>query len=134
MQREIKFRAWDDGKMNHFGDKCEHWHDEIITFFETIRADSIVMQYTGLKDKNGKDMYEGDIIQYDDKISVIRYSCAEYICDYYQKSDIEGINGFLKGYESLNKIIKVEGNYSFPIKNIEIIGNIYENPELLKIT
>ena len=57
MPREIKFRAWDGGFKEMRGpfdvhDLCEHYN-----------GDEILLQYTGLKDKNGKEIYEGDIVQ-----------------------------------------------------------------------
>lgn len=59
MEREIKFRAWDDGNMLQQPiDGCFG----LSRFLGFLREDAILMQYTGLKDNNGKDIYDGDII------------------------------------------------------------------------
>lgn len=72
-----------------------------------------LMQYTGLKDKNGKEIYEGDIIAFPTYKTVIEWSDkhAAYKpwCEY------------MEGHDNIE-----EG------EPIEVIGNIYENPELLK--
>lgn len=84
----------------------------------------VVQQYTGLRDKNGKDTYEGDIIQYnvgssyDDMSFVVKWS----------NDSLSWIFQSISG-EVLSNCWTPNGNrFNF----IEIIGNIYENPELLK--
>ena len=84
----------------------------------------VVQQYTGLRDKNGKDIYEGDIIQYnvgssyDDMSFVVKWS----------NDSLSWIFQSISG-EVLSNCWTPNGNrFNF----IEIIGNIYENPELLK--
>ena len=78
-------------------------------------------QYTGLKDKNGKEIFEGDIVSFN------------------LKSDSEGrpnITGYIEyqttfsGYRSMS----FKGSFAldYNIKDIEVIGNIYDNPELLE--
>lgn len=72
----------------------------------------ILMQYTGLKDKNGKEIYEGDICKYYNRIGVIKYSenCPQFVLF------------------SGNEDFKID---KFMLKEIVVLGNIYENPELL---
>ena len=113
--REIKFRAWDKRQRKMIGgccnllmgmDGCLFWNfgRSCNVLGGQKFTDYILMQYTGLKNKNGKEICEGDILK--DKYGVhILYSLQEYI---------------RKRHNWLE-----DDNY-------EIIGNIYENPELLK--
>lgn len=123
--REIKFRAWD--KENKEMLEVENLHfDEYHNNEMTIRTtmyndyfdteDMILMQYTGLHDKNGKEIYEGDIVDNGyNNIGVVKY--GEYNC-----SCCEGVYGW---YVDGGDIRQAE---CF----LEVIGNIYENPDLLK--
>lgn len=140
MQRKIKFRGWDREyeKMTYFDDEDYEYSPPIVSRLDQVFkkdsnyddyedfeyndiTDSVeLMQFTGLHDKNGKEIYEGDILQIDvDKAWVMwndKYGYFQLvpIGDYYFDSDVIG--------QALE--------YTKP----EVIGNIYENKELLNET
>lgn len=108
MSRDLKFRAWDGDKM--LDDVVPTCSGEIAVLGEydwTTRS-VVVEQYTGLKDKNGKEIYEGDFVrQFDDEeYFVVKF---EY-------------GGFLPFTAYM---------LTFDIDYCEVIGNIHENPELI---
>lgn len=120
--REIKFRVWDNGLMKKFvripffvssegyvyKDNDPHGIEMSGKRSISPMQNVILMQYTGLKDKNGKEIYEGDIISFlDEKWSVIYFE--QYASFMLQKGN------------DLSNITSQE----------EIIGNIHQNPELL---
>lgn len=115
--RETKFRVWDGKRMtNQIELRFAHGLRLVSTSdlgFGIIGDDKcVLMQYTGLKDKNGKEVYEGDIVRYSNK------------------SDREVV--FEKGmFQSRQK--NGWGALVLIANNCEVIGNIYENPELLTI-
>jgi uncharacterized phage protein (TIGR01671 family) len=113
--REIKFRAWDKETKKiyivnsltldfHY---CDLWDGNLNSEGIARNWDEVeLMQYTGLKDKNGKEIYEGDIVKYKDKLTL-----DEHIIEF------------------------ENGRFGYPMadyKFYEVIGNIYESPELLK--
>ena len=131
--REIKFRAWDkeEKKMYDvlclnigFGRKEIDENDidnpELCVGTECVSVE--IMQYTGLKDKNGKEIYEGDIVdtaiqQYKGQIPY-----GEQTGEVYFKND--GLGQFMIRNKWTNDLM-------YHKKELEVIGNIYENPELL---
>ena len=107
--KEIKFRAWDKENKIMFDVWHIEWDNEKIKYINTSDKVSnyILMQYTGLKDKNRKEIYEGDIVE---GVWIDVYS------------------GKTKKKRMVIKDIRAIPDYV----ECRVIGNIYENPELLE--
>lgn len=78
-----------------------------------------IMQYTGLKDRNGKEIYEGDIVSWIKGFGKIKYT-SKIVFE-------EGDATFRVSGHGMHRLFSYEGTES-----VEVVGNIYENPELLK--
>jgi uncharacterized phage protein (TIGR01671 family) len=131
--RDFKFRVWDktheewiqlegDYFITYSGEKFgviqgdDYWASEL--------KDVEIMQYTGVKDKNGKEIYEGDIILYPlnkSAVGIVIY--GEYI----------GHTGFYVNWTSGMHRDLLRKDLGFWALKTEIAGNIYENSELLRI-
>ena len=114
MNREIKFRAW-HSNANNWVMKCDipkcFVEEKDCVAFDAPRHIKL-MQFTGQKDKNEKDIYEGDIVKDD------------------------GTTFKIEWYKGRFDFVRIKGCYQQPYfgdncSRMEIIGNIYENPELL---
>ena len=123
--REIKFRAWDgwSRKMMEVEQLNFSPNIEGVNINDLPRQKHLIlMQYTGLLDKNGVEIFEGDIVKEYDNFG---YKVLEV---YYDQDNVE--------FE-LKRDHEKGGSYHTPLyregaaKYCEVIGNIYENPELL---
>lgn len=112
--KELRFRAWDSKKM--IEDVIPVSETDIVELFEyehQVTEVEAVEQYTGLKDRNGKEIYEGDIVSVRNKnrkneydIGVVEFGKAAFRCQF-----------LLGKYHS---------------GQVEVIGNVHENANLLE--
>jgi uncharacterized phage protein (TIGR01671 family) len=133
MKRKIKFRAWDkeDKKIREV--TCINWFDEYVECDEKPNGyctrrrftEFVLMQFTGLKDKNGKEIWEGDILRTNVE-SVNGLPLAQFI---YRVEFSNGCFGVVEGKNQLNT--DNFNNIDIEEEKLEVIGNVWENPDLL---
>ena len=122
-----KYRAWDKtDKEMYLVDEINFNRGEFESIGDGITflrgADEVVlMQSTGLKDKNGKEIFEGDVVTNGWKRQVVTFGTQEVEEDFGSIRIYRGFNLYLGG-----------GYPNAIMSEFEVVGNIYENPELLE--
>ena len=124
-----KFRAYDSGSLSRMYQPDEVmvgngniWiiDEDSVAGEWIVNNDIHLMQSTGLKDKNGKEILEGDIVDYKGREAVVKWhgSYASFIYRF-----VDGLKERVSEWDPL----------FLACYNFEVIGNIYENPELLEV-
>lgn len=143
--REIKFRAWDydDCKMYNvmsyspitFGEIKPHVGIYPIGESKPVTVTQIstnfkLIEYTGLKDKDGREIFEGDVLRYLDSYNW----STEYGYDFEDFLNVGRIiyDDKLARFDITNKSDISYDDFIYEVENYEVIGNIYENKELLE--
>ncbi|MDE5158222.1 YopX family protein [Lacticaseibacillus paracasei] len=120
MKQEFKFRRWTGEEMVAVH-KITFDDDELIVYGGGVvhfADSSTVMQYTGLKDKKGREIYEGDILKTDSEINYVDFQDFGF-CTHNKQPLVNYV------FNTINDKLKYVDD------TFEVIGNIFENPELL---
>ncbi len=146
-RREIKFKVWckeneefiqfnkmgfsEDGSLWYAQGVDENEEETDPPYFEN-QNDWELMQYTGLKDNNGVEIYEGDILKTFSNINKYTDSFAEDIEPKFEHTTIVRDGACFKTTYKKRPSYVLNENGGSMVEHMEVIGNIYENPELLE--
>ena len=117
INREIKFRVWDE--------KHNQWDTSPVTIHpaeSVVKQGRVIQQFTGLKDKHGKEIYDGDIVEYN-SWTTGSYG-SKFTGEIRLREETAGFTLFDKADGNEQILWREEQDY------LVVIGNIFENPEL----
>lgn len=132
MSREIKFKFWSREQKKFLEQGWDHYHviddeGDVRTVYESdcvredFKDDVIPVQYTGLKDKNGKEIYEG---------SIVKDEWGDVGLVVYTDEDVESCGCCTQEFSGIGYVaIQSNGSYLY-LHVCEVIGHVLENPEL----
>ena len=132
--REIKFRAWDKqneemidvGTLCMFTDGSVMVNEDMPTHFQQVEL-LVLIQYTGLKDKNGVEIYEGDIVMHEKWNGETGRVDSPLMYEVCWSGDFAGFRMYGEGNDGTEDVVST----GMSGDEFRVIGNIYENPELL---
>src|SRR5687768_1722567 len=137
MNEEIKFRAW-IAKMETMSDEVTIRHDG--TFVAVVGGvngystsdGGILMQYTGLKDKNGEEIYQGDILKIGDEAALydVKWRCGAFFVERKLHPQL-GDGDYGWAFSVMCDCEEFDGDHT--MMETTVVGNVHENPDLFKV-
>ena len=131
--REIKFRAWHEwgdttGRFLKPGMIYDEKSGDCLKWLNDGQKITNIMQYTGLKDRNGKEIYEGDVFKTEltDSIGVVKFSHGVFGLRWQPPEQ----NRMLGSWGQKHDLRRFDDGQILEIG--AVVGNIHENPELIK--
>ena len=125
MSREIKFRVFTDGIMYKSFTLLQGLNDKYIPYLGQYPDDTVFVQFSGLKDKNEKEIFEADILSDKWKVEVYINNEGTFMVKFHN-------NPKMNKPKSLYKYLKSRELAGTSEIDCVIIGNTYKNPELIK--